>query len=124
MNPTASPAARKRPTASAAPGSGSSPSQITPSRSRTTAGRYTAPPGAGEAAEVEPETDECAALIRRTAGRGAGAPRSGGAWGWGPRRGGEAAEMEPETDECAALIRRTAGRGAGAPRSGGAWGWG
>src|SRR5207237_7067623 len=26
-----------------------------------------------------------------TAGRGAGAPRSGGAWGWGPRRGGEAA---------------------------------
>src|SRR5437660_12893035 len=38
MNPTASPAARKRTTASAAPGRGLSPSHTTPSRSRTTAG--------------------------------------------------------------------------------------
>jgi len=40
-------------------------------------------------APAEPGGTAIAGVV--TAGRGAGAPRSGGAWGWGPRRGGEAA---------------------------------
>src|SRR6266849_10551451 len=44
---------------------------------------------------------------RFTAGRGAGAPRCGGAWGWGPRRGGGAASES--THDVPGAGRTTAG---------------
>ena len=84
MNPTVQPAARNAVTASAAPGIGSSPRQITPSRSQQTTGGARAPSVGSGPATIAPApsggvvSDACERVAVLVAGA-ASPPRAGGA---------------------------------------------